>query len=154
MRGLRRLAPAVVAAGVLLTGCSGTSGSTHVSASAKRLEPYLVAVRQAAASGDYASLKLAVRRLKHEVGLEPGISTSQQAEIDNAADAVLSDVTPSASATPTPSTTVTTPPPSTPPATVTVTPPATVTVTPPPATSASPSTSTAPPLPGGTTPAG
>jgi hypothetical protein len=148
MRLLRPFAPAVLAASLLLAGCgSGSSGSGAVSAKAQTaLQPFLEAVRQAAASGNRNSVAQAVRQLKHEVQVErSGISASRQAAIDNAADAVLNDIhSQPPSTTPTPSPTETTPPPaSTPPATVTITPPATVTVSPP-VTSVSPSdTSTA-----------
>jgi septum formation inhibitor MinC len=148
MRLLKPLAPAVLAASLVLAGCgSGSSGSGAVSAKAQTaLQPFLEAVRQAAASGNRDSVAQAVRQLKHEVQVErSGISASRQAAIDNAADAVLNDIhSQPPSTTPTPSPTETTPPPaSTPPATVTITPPATVTVSPP-VTSVSPSdTSTA-----------
>jgi septum formation inhibitor MinC len=148
MRLLKPLAPAVLAASLVLAGCgSGSSGSGAVSAKAQTaLQPFLEAVRQAAASGNRNSVAQAVRQLKHEVQVErSGISASRQAAIDNAADAVLNDIhSQPPSTTPTPSPTETTPPPaSTPPATVTITPPATVTVSPP-VTSVSPSdTSTA-----------
>jgi hypothetical protein len=142
MRLLTPLVPAVLAAG-LLTGCgSGSGGSDAVSAHAQAaLEPYVEAVRQAAATGNRDSVELAVRRLKHEVRVErSGISAARQAAIDNAADAVLNAVhskppsAPPTTATPT----ETTPPPTTPPATVTITPTPTVTVSPP-VTSVSPS---------------
>jgi hypothetical protein len=148
MRLLKPLAPAVLAASLVLAGCgSGSSGSSAVSAKAEAaLQPFLEAVRQAAASGNRDLVAQAVRQLKHEVQVErSGISASRQAAIDNAADAVLNDIhSQPPSTTPTPSPTETTPPPaSTPPATVTITPPATVTVSPP-VTSVSPSdTSTA-----------
>jgi hypothetical protein len=145
MRLLKPLAPVVLAASLVLAGCgSGSNGTTGVSAKAQAaLEPFLEAVRQAAASGNRDTVAQAVRQLKHEVQVErSGISASRQAAIDNAADAVLNDVhsKPPSSPSATPSQTETTPPPppSTPPATVTITPPATVTVSPP-VTSVSPS---------------
>jgi septum formation inhibitor MinC len=143
MRLLKPLAPAVLAASLVLAGCgSGSSGSGAVSAKAQTaLQPFLEAVRQAAASGNRNSVAQAVRQLKHEVQVErSGISASRQAAIDNAADAVLNDIhSQSPSTSPTPTQTETTPPPpTTPPATVTITPPATVTVSPP-VTSVSPS---------------
>jgi hypothetical protein len=144
MRLLKSLAPAVLAASLVLAGCgSGSSGSSAVSAKAQAaLQPYLEAVRQAASTGNRDAVAKAVRQLKHEVQVEhSGISASRQAAIDNAADAVLNDVHSQSPSTPptTPSATQTTaPPPSTPPATVTITPPATVTVSPP-VTSLSPS---------------
>jgi hypothetical protein len=143
MRLLKLLAPAAVAASLVLAGCgSGSSGSGAVSGKAQTaLQPFLEAVRQAAASGNRDAVVQAVGQLKHEVQLErSGISASRQAAIDNAADAVLNDIhsqPSSTSATPT-HTETTPPPPSTPPATVTITPPATVTVSPP-VTSLSPS---------------
>jgi hypothetical protein len=143
MRFLKPLAPAVLAASLVLVGCgSGSSGSGAVSAKAEAaLQPFLEAVRQAAASGNRDLVAQAVRQLKHEVQVErSGISASRQAAIDNAADAVLNDIhSQSPSTSPTPTQTETTPPPpTTPPATVTITPPATVTVSPP-VTSVSPS---------------
>jgi hypothetical protein len=144
MRFLKPLAPAVLAASLVLAGCgSGSSGSSAVSAKAEAaLQPFLEAVRQAAASGNRDLVAQAVRQLKHEVQVErSGISASRQAAIDNAADAVLNDIhsqPPSTSATPTQTQTTPPPPPTTPPATVTITPPATVTVSPP-VTSVSPS---------------
>jgi hypothetical protein len=149
MRLLTPLAPAVLAASLVLAGCgSGSSGSGAVSSKAQAaLQPYLEAVRQAAASGNRDSVAQAVRQLKHEVQVErSGISASRQAAIDNAADAVLNDIhSQSPSASPTPTQTQTTPPPpvSTPPTTVTITPPATVTVSPP-VTSVSPSDTSTP----------
>jgi hypothetical protein len=145
MRFLKPLAPAVLAASLVLTGCgSGSSGSGGVSAKAQAaLQPFLEAVRQAAASGNRDTVAQAVRQLKHEVQVErSSISASRQAAIDNAADAVLNDIhskPPSAPPTTPSQTETTTPPPvSTPPATVTISPPATVTVSPP-VTSVSPS---------------
>jgi hypothetical protein len=144
MRFLKPLAPAVLAASLVLAGCgSGSSGSSAVSAKAEAaLQPFLEAVRQAAASGNRDLVAQAVRQLKHEVQVErSGISASRQAAIDNAADAVLNDIHSqplSTSATPTQTQTTPPPPPTTPPATVTITPPATVTVSPP-VTSVSPS---------------
>jgi hypothetical protein len=147
MRFLKPLAPAVLAASLVLAGCgSGSSGSGGVSAKAQAaLQPYLEAVRQAAATGNRDAVAQAVRQLKHEVQVESGaISTSRQAAIDNAADAVLNDIhSQSPSPTPTPTPTETTAPPSTPPATVTITPPATVTVSPP-VTSLSPTDTSTP----------
>jgi hypothetical protein len=149
MRLLTPLAPVVLAASLLLAGCgSGSSGSGAVSAKAEAaLQPFLEAVRQAAASGNRDTVAQAVRQLKHEVQVErSGISASRQAAIDNAADAVLNDIhsqSPSPPPSPTQTETTPPPPPSTPPATVTITPPATVTVSPP-VTSLTPSdTSTA-----------
>jgi hypothetical protein len=145
MRLLKPLAPVVLAATMVLAGCgSGSNGTAGVSAKAQAaLEPFIEAVRQAAATGNRDTVAQAVRQLKHEVQVESsGISASRQAAIDNAADAVLNDVhsKPPSSPPATPTQTETTPPPpaTTPPATVTITPPATVTVSPP-VTSVSPS---------------
>jgi septum formation inhibitor MinC len=147
---IRRFAPILVLAAMLAAGCgSGSSGSSDVTLKAQRaLVPYVEAVRQAAANQDYAALKRAVRALKHEVEVEQnGISTSRQAQIDNAADAVLTAASPSPTQSPsqTPTTTQTptqsvTPTPS---VTVTVTP--THTVTAPPTTPATTPTEATPP---------
>jgi hypothetical protein len=143
---IRPLAPVLVLGTLLAAGCgSGSSGSSDVSASAERaLIPYVQAVRQAAANHDYTALKRAVRALKHEVEVEQnGISNSRQAQIDNAADAVLIAASPSptksASQTPTPTQTPTETP--TPSVTVTFTPTHTVTA-PPPSTPATTPTAT------------
>jgi hypothetical protein len=137
----------LLASGLVVAGCgSGSSGSGAVTAKAQAaLEPYLEAVREAAAGGNRDAVQRAVQQLKHEVQVErKGISASRQAAIDNAADAVLNDIEASPSPTPTPSDTDTnSAPPSTPattpPATVTITPTPTVTVSPPPVSTLSPS---------------
>jgi hypothetical protein len=138
---LRGLAPAfaLVVTGLLVAGCGSGSGSDVTLKAQKALEPYVQAVRQAAADKDYPALKRAVRALKHEVTVEQdGISASRQADIDDAADAVLTAASPSPSASPSDSPTQTQSPsqtPTTPPATVTITPTHTVTApasTPPP----------------------
>jgi hypothetical protein len=143
---LRALAPAfaLVVTGLLVAGCGSGSGSDVTLKAQKALEPYVQAVRQAAADKDYPALKRAVHALKQEVTVEQdGISASRQADIDDAADAVLAAASPSPSPSPTTSPTQTQTPtqtPTTPPATVTITP--THTVTAPPSTPATTPTDT------------
>jgi hypothetical protein len=147
MRLVKPFVAVLLASGLLVAGCSsGSSGSGAVSAKAQAaLEPYLDAVREAAAGGNRDAVQKAVQQLKHEVQVErKGISASRQAAIDNAADAVLHDIEASPSPTPTLTPTDTnsgspSTPPSTPPATVTITPSPTVTVSPPPVSTLSPS---------------
>jgi hypothetical protein len=134
---LRRLAPvlALAVTGVLVAGCGSGSSSDVTLKAQKALEPYVQAMRTAAAAKNYPALKLAVRALKNEVTVQQdGISASRQAEIDDAADAVLTAASPSPSASPSTSPTPTESPtqtPTTPPATVTITPTQTVTAPPP-----------------------
>lgn len=143
---LRRLAPvlALAVTGVLVAGCGSGSSSDVTLKAQKALEPYVQAMRTAAAAKNYPALKVAVRALKREVRIQQdGISASRQAEIDDAADAVLTAASPSPSATPTNSPTQTQSPtqtPTTPPPTVTITPTHTVT-TPPSAPPTTPSDS-------------
>jgi hypothetical protein len=124
-----------VLAAFLLSGC-GSGSSSQVTLKAQHaLEPYVQAMRTAAAAKNYPALKQAVRALKQEVTVQQdGISPSRQAEIDDAADAVLVAASPGPSASPSNTPTQTQSPtqtPTTPPATVTITPTKTVTAPPP-----------------------
>jgi hypothetical protein len=131
---VRRTAAAVVAAvlcGGLGACSSGTPGDISPAA-ARALRAQVEHVREVAAGGDYQQLKAAVAALKGQVEQfrrDGDVSSSRAVAIDDAADVLLEDTSPS----PTPSPTTTSPTPS-------------QTTTPPPTTTTPPPTTTSPPV--------
>jgi hypothetical protein len=144
-----RLAAVAAAVALVLTGCAsnGNGGGAKISAAAAAaLAPYIQAVRTAATAKHPGPMDSAISQLRNEVTIlqQAGkLSASRAANIDNAADALLTDFkaglpTPSATpstATPTPSSATPTP---TPTVTVTVTPTTSTTPTQSGSTTASP----------------
>jgi hypothetical protein len=134
---VRRLVVATVA-GVLCAGVAGCSSATpgDISPAAARvLRAQVEHVREVAAGGSYSQLKAAVAALKAQVEQfrrDGDVSSSRAVAIDDAADELLQDTSPSpkpipspttTSPTPSPTPTTTTPPPTTtsPPVVVTTT---------------------------------
>jgi len=114
-RRLSRLAAAVAAA-LLVAGCASNSPGDLSNAAAKVLAPQVQDVRQAAASGDYATLRAAVASLKSLVRQQQRdgeVSPSRANAILDAADALLQDARAKLSPSPTPTTESPTPTPTT-----------------------------------------
>jgi hypothetical protein len=136
----RRILATISVVVVAAVGCtSGTPGD--LTASAERvLVPKVQQVRDAAATGTFAQLTAAVRGLKSAVATEQRrgqVSDSRATSIDDAADQLLIDASPTATPSSTPTATETQTPTETP----TPTPTATSTPTP------TPTESTASPAP-------
>jgi hypothetical protein len=129
----RRILATISVVVVAAVGCtSGTPGD--LTASAERvLVPKVQQVRDAAATGTFAQLTAAVRGLKSAVATEQRrgqVSDSRATSIDDAADQLLIDASPTATPSSTPPATETQTPTETPTATATPTPTQTPTPTP------------------------
>jgi len=119
---VRRLSLIAAAVAVAVAGCTSQPGD--LTATAQRvLVPKVQDVRDAAATGSYAQLAAAVRALKRAVErerLDHQVTDPRAAAIDDAADKLLLDATPSpapsrsASPSPSPSQTSPSPTPTTP----------------------------------------
>jgi hypothetical protein len=154
-----RLFAAAAATGLalVLSGCSSGSPGDITPAAAKVLRPAVEAVRQAVASHSYSTLRSAVHNLLQLVDQEQqsgGVSPSRATAMEDAAQILLTDASPSPSPTPVPTTTSPTPTPTTtsPTPSQTTTPPPVVTTTPPPPPSSSPAGPLGPPGGGGNDP--
>ncbi|HWB68272.1 MAG TPA: hypothetical protein VG708_15735 [Mycobacteriales bacterium] len=112
----RRWVPAALAAAV--AGCVAIAGCANSNAAitqsgAKALKPYLVRVRAAAHDESLATLQSAVTQLQAATARENAagdLTRQREVEIDNAADALLTDLTAKLS-TPSPTPSPTTPSP-------------------------------------------
>jgi hypothetical protein len=124
-------------AGLGLTACSSGSPGDITVAGERVLQPAVQHVREVASTHNYPELRAAVAQLKALVRQEQqsgDVSGSRAVAIEDAADVLLEDASPSPSPTPTPTTTSATPTPT--PTTTSATP------TPPPTSTPSASTST------------
>jgi len=105
---------ALAAALLMLAGCSSNTPGDLSASAARILQPQVEHVRQVAATHDYVRLQAAVDELKSLVEQERksgDVSDSRAAAIDDAADVLLEDASPSPS--PSPSTESPTPTPTT-----------------------------------------
>jgi hypothetical protein len=122
MKRLAVLAGPVLAA-VLAAGCSSGNPGDISATAARVLQTQVQHVRDVAATGDYTALKGAVDSLKAQVNQfqqDGEISSSRAVAIEDAADKLLEDASPSPS--PTPSVTTTSPSPTPTPTTTSPTP--------------------------------
>ena len=127
------------AAVVTLSGCSsGTPGDITV-AGERVLQPAVQHVREVASTRNYPELRAAVAQLKALVRQQQQlghVSASRAVAIEDAADVLLEDASPSPSPTPSPTTTSPTPTPT----------PTPTTTSPTPTPTPTPSTTTAAPI--------
>jgi hypothetical protein len=119
-------AAAVCAAGVvMLAGCSNSSPGDITAAGARVLQPAVERVRQVASTHNYPELRAAVAQLKALARQQErlgNVSSSREVAIENAADVLLEDASPSPSPTPSPTSTSPSPTPTPTPTTTSPTP--------------------------------
>jgi outer membrane murein-binding lipoprotein Lpp len=126
-------AVALVAVGlVMLAGCSSGSPGDITATGARVLQPAVQRVRDVASTRDYLALRAAVAQLKTLARQQErlgNVSSSREVAIENAADVLLEDASPSPTPTPSPTTTSPTPTPTPTPTTTSPTPTPTPTTT-------------------------
>lgn len=102
------------AAVVTLSGCSSGTPGDITAAGARVLQPAVQHVREVASTRNYLELRAAVAQLKALVRQQQqlgNVSPSRAVAIEDAADVLLEDASPSPSPTPSPTTTSPTPSP-------------------------------------------
>ena len=102
------------AAVVTMSGCSSGTPGDITAAGARVLQPAVQHVREVASTRNYPELRAAVAQLKALVRQEQQlghVSASRAVAIEDAADVLLEDASPSPSPTPSPTTTSPTPTP-------------------------------------------
>jgi len=107
-------AAAVAAAVLTVAGCSNGTPGDITAAGARVLDPAVQHVREVASTGNYLELRAAVAQLKALARQQQrlgNVSSSREVAIENAADVLLENASPSPSPTPSPTTTSATPSP-------------------------------------------